>query len=102
MLSSLEFVNRNTVLCVSQTYDLHDFVLCNFDVHAVDAMQSLFKAWSNTATNSFSYNLPGWSNRVGFDYPCFEKTTWQGVVCLYERSLYNGTIPIFLTAVHYM
>ncbi|CAK9237782.1 unnamed protein product [Sphagnum troendelagicum] len=73
-----------------------------YETKEVDAMQSLFKAWSNTATNSFSYNLPGWSNRVGFDYPCFEKTTWQGVVCLYERSLYNGTIPIFLVGVHYI
>jgi hypothetical protein len=68
----------------------------------VDAMQSLFEAWSDTAANSFSYNLPGWSNRVGFNYPCFEKANWQGVVCLHQQLPYNGTTPIFSVAVHYL
>jgi hypothetical protein len=77
-------------------------LLCNFDVPAVDAMQSLFEAWSDTAANSFSYNLQGWSNRVGLNYPCFEKSNWQGVVCLHEQLPYNGTTPIFLVAVHYL
>jgi hypothetical protein len=75
---------------------------CNFDVPAVDAMQSLFEAWSDTAANSFSYNLKGWSNRVGFNYPCFENCNWQGVSCLYEQRLYNGTTPIFSVAVQYL
>ncbi len=77
-------------------------LLCNFDVPAVDAMQSLFEAWSDTAANSFSYNLPGWSNRVGLNYPCFENLHWQGVVCLLEQLPYNGTTPIFSVAVHYL
>ncbi len=77
-------------------------LLCNNDVHAVDVMQSLFKAWSNTAVNSFSYNLPGWSNRVGFNYPCFEEGHWQGVVCSREQYQSNGTTPIFHVAVHYL
>jgi hypothetical protein len=77
-------------------------LLCNNDVHAVDAMQSLFEAWSNTAANSFSYNLPGWSNRVGFNYPCFRRNHWQGVVCSQEQLPSNGTTPIFFVAVLYM
>ncbi|KAH9534576.1 hypothetical protein CY35_17G012400 [Sphagnum magellanicum] len=65
-------------------------------------MQSLFEAWSDTAANSFSYNLKGWSNRVGLNYPCFENGHWQGVVCLHEQLPYNGTTPIFSVAVHYL
>jgi hypothetical protein len=77
-------------------------LLCNFDVPAVDAMQSLLEAWSDTAANSFSYNLKGWSNRVGYNYPCFENSHWQGVVCLHEQLPYNGTTPIFFVAVLYL
>ncbi|KAH9551324.1 hypothetical protein CY35_09G009100 [Sphagnum magellanicum] len=73
-----------------------------YETKEVDAMQSLFEAWSDTAANSFSYNLPGWSNQVGFNYPCFENTHWQGVVCLHEQLPYNGTTPIFSVAVHYL
>ncbi|KAH8952867.1 hypothetical protein BDL97_09G107100 [Sphagnum fallax] len=73
-----------------------------YETKEVDAMQSLFEAWSDTAANSFSYNLQGWSNRVGLNYPCFEKGNWQGVVCLHEQLPYNGTTPIFLVAVHYL
>ncbi|CAM6009843.1 unnamed protein product [Sphagnum balticum] len=73
-----------------------------YETKEVDAMQSLFEAWSNTAANSFSYNLPGWSNQVGFNYPCFESGHWQGVACLQEQLPYNGTTPIFFVAVHYL
>jgi hypothetical protein len=64
---------------------------------AVDAMQSLLAEWSNTATNLFSYNLPGWTSQPDLNYPCFEQSDWQGVACFGFEDTYKDTIYFGLT-----
>jgi hypothetical protein len=68
---------------------------------AVDAMQSLLAHWSNTATNSFSNNLPGWTSEPDLNYPCFEQANWEGVACYTSEDSYNGTL-YFILSVGYM
>ncbi|KAH9554689.1 hypothetical protein CY35_08G076000 [Sphagnum magellanicum] len=60
-----------------------------YDTNEVDAMQSLLAHWSNTATNSFSYNLPGWTNQSDLRYPCFDKA-WLGVTCFTNGPFYGN------------
>jgi hypothetical protein len=68
---------------------------------AVDAMQSLLANWSNTGTDLFSYNLPGWTSKPGLNYPCFEDVNWQGVACYTFENMYNGT-TFLVVSVSYM
>ncbi|CAK9235747.1 unnamed protein product [Sphagnum troendelagicum] len=71
---------------------LIDGIWCYYETKEVDAMQSLLANWSNTATNSFSYNLPGWTYRSNLSYPCFDNANWQGVACTYSQPNINGSI----------
>jgi hypothetical protein len=64
-------------------------------------MQSLLAQWSNTATNSFSYNLPGWTSQPDLNYPCLEQADWQGVACYFFEGTYKGT-TYFIVAVGYI
>jgi hypothetical protein len=69
-----------------------------YETKEVDAMQSLSANWSNTATNSFSYNLPGWTDRSNLSYPCFDKANWQGVACTdFLQDNINGSIFVIVT-----
>jgi hypothetical protein len=63
----------------------------------VDAMQSLFAHWSNTGTNLFSYNLPGWTSEPDLNYPCFERSDWQAVACYTFEGIHNGTIFLLVS-----
>ncbi|CAM6033885.1 unnamed protein product [Sphagnum compactum] len=72
-----------------------------YETKEVDAMQMLLAQWSNTATNSFSYNLPGWTSQPGLNYPCFEQADWQGVACYAFEGRHNGTI-FFIASVGYI
>ncbi|CAK9881727.1 unnamed protein product [Sphagnum jensenii] len=72
-----------------------------YETKEVDAMQSLLAQWSNTATNSFSYNLPGWTSQPDLNYPCFEHSNWQGVACFTFEDSYNDTI-FFVVTVGYI
>jgi hypothetical protein len=71
----------------------------------VDAMQSLLANWSNTGTNSFSYNLPGWTNQSDLSYPCFDNA-WLGVTCNYNGPYYgnysDSSTKYFIVSVGYM
>ncbi|KAH9555266.1 hypothetical protein CY35_08G105700 [Sphagnum magellanicum] len=60
-------------------------------------MQSLLAQWSNTATNSFSYNLPGWTSQPDLNYPCLEQADWQGVACQFFEGTYKGTTYFIVT-----
>jgi hypothetical protein len=64
-------------------------------------MQSLLAHWSNTGTNLYSYNLPGWTSKPGLNYPCFEDIDWQGVACYTAEYMSNGT-KFFVVSVRYM
>ncbi|KAH8954473.1 hypothetical protein BDL97_08G079800 [Sphagnum fallax] len=75
---------------------LIDGIWYYYETKEVDAMQSLWANWSNTATNSFSYNLPGWSNR---SYPCFDNANWQGVTCTFTASSQSVDSPYFIVSV---
>jgi hypothetical protein len=68
-----------------------------YETKEVDAMQSLLAHWSNTATNSFSYNLPGWTSQPDLNYPCFEQADWQGVACYAFEGTYKGTTYFIVT-----
>ncbi|KAH8954970.1 hypothetical protein BDL97_08G109600 [Sphagnum fallax] len=71
-----------------------------YETKEVDAMQSLLAQWSNTATNSFSYNLPGWTSQPDLNYPCFEHSNWQGVACLTYEGRFNGTLLSIVTVAY--
>ncbi len=68
-------------------------------------MQSLLANWSNTGTNSFSYNLPGWTNQSDLSYPCFDNA-WLGVTCNYNGPYYgnysDSSTKYFIVSVGYM
>ncbi|CAM6073718.1 unnamed protein product [Sphagnum tenellum] len=68
-----------------------------YETKEVDAMQSLLAQWSNTATNSFSYNLPGWTSQPDLNYPCFEHSDWQGVACFRFEAAYKDTVYFGVT-----
>ncbi|KAH9555259.1 hypothetical protein CY35_08G105600 [Sphagnum magellanicum] len=72
-----------------------------YETKEVDAMQSLLAQWSDTGTNLFSYNLPGWTSKPDVNYPCFEDSDWQGVLCYAFAQRYNGTI-FFIVTVGYI
>ncbi|KAH8948909.1 hypothetical protein BDL97_10G002400 [Sphagnum fallax] len=68
-----------------------------YETKEVDAMQSILAHWSNTATNSFSYNLPGWTSQPDLSYPCFDQANWLGVACYTSEENYNGTLYFTLS-----
>ncbi|CAK9236041.1 unnamed protein product [Sphagnum troendelagicum] len=71
-----------------------------YETKEVDAMQSLLAQWSNTATNSFSYNLPGWTSQPDLNNPCFEHSNWQGVACITYEGRFNGTLLSIVTVAY--